>query len=170
MLHLFRAATVVAPLVFLYSCASTSLSSYTDPAFVGATFDSVAIWADTNDMEWRQDLETRMQQRVVSKTGAQASRLMDIAPPTRGYSVDETFQLMLGAGIQAVIVVTFTDTGINQTISGNEYGVQTYDKPWGAASIDLYHVESGVKVWTGSASTRGNAFADWDDIRNSAGK
>jgi len=52
---------------FLSSCATTSISSYTDQAFTNATFDSVAIWADTSGLEWRQDLETIMQDRMAKK-------------------------------------------------------------------------------------------------------
>jgi len=169
MLHFLRVATVSISFLFLCSCATTSLSTYTDPAFADVTFDSVAIWADMGDLEWRQDLETRMQQRMATKTGAKATRVIDIAPPTRGYNVDEVFQLMRGVGIQAVLVVAFTETGIKQTISGSGDGVQTYNKPWGEATVDLYHVESGNKIWTGNATTRGDAFTDWEEVRRSAG-
>ena len=94
MLHIFRITIVSIFFAFLCSCVTTSLSSYTDPAFTGVTFDSVAIWADTSDLEWRQDLETGMRERVVSKTGAKAVRVIDIAPPTRGYDATEIFQLL----------------------------------------------------------------------------
>ena len=150
-------------------CVTTSLSSYTDPAFTGVTFDSVAIWADSNDLEWRQDLETSMRERVVSDTGAKAVRVIDFAPPTRNYDAAEIFQLMRGAGVEAVIVVAFTDTGVAQTVSGNQYGVYTSDMPWAEATVDLYQIESGVKVWTGTAKTQGDEFTDWEAVRRSAG-
>ena len=169
MLQIFRIAIVSIIFALLCSCATTSLSSYTDPAFTGVTFESIAIWADTSDLEWRQDLETSMQERVVTKTGARAVRVIDIAPPTRDYDAIEMFQLMRGAGIEAVIVVVFTDTGVAQTVSGNEYGVYTSEMPWAEAAVDLYQVESGAKVWTGTAKTQGDEFTDWRAIRRSAG-
>ena len=169
MLHIFRITIVSIFFAFLCSCVTTSLSSYTDPAFTGVTFDSVAIWADTSDLEWRQDLETSMQERVVTTTGAKAVRVMDIAPPTRDYDVTEIFQLMRGVGVEAVVVIVFTETGVAQTVSGNQYGVYTSDMPWAEAAVDLYQVESGTKVWTGTAKTQGDEFTDWEAVRRSAG-
>lgn len=169
MLQVFRIGLVSIIFAFLCSCVTTSLSSYTDPAFTGATFESLVIWADTSDLEWRQDLEAGMQERVVTKTGATAIRMMDIAPPTRDYDLTEMFQLMRGADTDAVIVVELTDTGIAQTVSGNEYGVYTSDMPWAEATVALYEVESGTKVWTGTVKSQGDEFTDWGAVRRSAG-
>jgi len=169
MLQIFRIGIVSIIFAFLCSCVTTSLSSYTDPAFTGATYESIAIWADTSDLEWRQDLETGMQERVVTNTGAKAIRMMDIAPPTRDYDFTEMFQLMRGADTDAVIVVELTDTGVAQAVSGNEYGVYTSDMPWAEATVALYEVESGTKVWTGTVKTQGDEFTDWGAVRRSAG-
>ena len=156
--------------ILLGGCVTTSLSSYTDPAFTGATFESIAVWANTSDLEWRQDLEKSMQERVVSNSGAKAVRVIDFAPPTREYDAAEIFQLMRGTGVEAVIVVAFTDTGVAQTVGGNEYGVYTNETPWAEAAVDLYEVESGAKVWTGTAKTQGDEFTNWVDVRRSAGR
>ena len=169
MLQIFRLATVTIFFALMCSCVTTSLSSYTDPAFTNITFDSVAIWVDTSDLKWRQDLETIMQERVVTTTGAKAVRVMDIAPPTRDYDVTEMFQLMRGVGVEAVVVIVFTETGVAQTVSGNQYGVYTHDMPWAEAAVDLYQVESGIKVWTGNTKTQGDEFTDWEAVRRSAG-
>jgi len=156
--------------LLLASCASTSITDYTDPSYTETTFHSVAVWAHTTDLNWRQDLETRMQARVHSETGATAVRAIDISPPTRAFSVDETYQLLAGANVDAAIVVVFTDSGVSQSISSDGYGnVNTYDKPWSEATVNLVDVKSGSVAWTGTAKTRGNAFADWNDIRQSAG-
>jgi len=169
MLHDFRPLKVAILVALLSSCASTSLSSYTDPAFTNATFDSVAIWADTKDLEWRRDLETNMQELVVTTTGAKAMRVLDIAPPTRDYNVAEVFKLMRGVGVAAVVVIAFTETGVTQSVSGNQYGVYTTEAPWAAGAVDMYEVESGAKVWTGTTKTEGDAFTTWKGIRNSQG-
>ncbi len=167
--YVLRITIVSCFFALLCSCATTSLSSYTDPAFTGTTFESVAIWADTTDLEWRQDLETSMQERVVATTGATAIRVMDIAPPTRDYDFNDVFQLMRGDGVEAVIVITLTETGVAQSVGGNEYGVYTSDTPWADMAVDLYQVESGAKVWTGTAKTEGDEFTDWEGVRRSAG-
>ena len=169
MFQIFRIAAASIFFALLCSCVTTSLSSYTDPAFTDVTFDSVAIWADTSDLEWRQNLETSMQERVVVKTGAKATRVIDIAPPTRDYDAAEIFQLIQGAGVEAVIVVALTGTGVTQVVSGNQYGVYTSEAPWSEAAIDLYQVESGAKVWTGTAKTQGDEMTDWEMIRRSVG-
>jgi hypothetical protein len=110
-----------------------------------------------------------MHDRVVTKTGAAAIRVIDIAPPTRDYDSTEVFQLMGGAGAKAVIVVTFTDTGVAQSVSGNQYGVYTSDSPWAQADVTVFEVESGAKVWTGTAKTQGDDMSDWATVRRSAG-
>ncbi len=66
-------------------------------------------------------------------------------------------------------MVTFTETGVVQTVSGNEYGVYTSDSPWAEAAVDLYQVESGAKVWTATVKTQGDEFTDWEAVRRSAG-
>lgn len=164
-----RSLSILACVFFLQSCVSTSLSDFTDPSYADVTFYSVAIWAKTDDLAWRQDLETGMQNRVHSETGASAIRVIDIAPPTREFSVVETYQLLQGANVDAVIVIVFTDTGIKQTYHATDGNLQTYNKPWGQATVNLVDVKSSVIAWTGSTNSRGNAFADWDDIRQSAG-
>jgi hypothetical protein len=165
-----RGLSILVCVLLLQSCASTSLSDFTDPSYTDATFYSVAVWAKTDDLEWRQDLETGMQNRVHSVTGASAIRVIDIAPPTRGFSVEETYQLLQGANVDATIVLVFTDTGINQTYQTDGYGnLQTHNKPWGAATVDVVDVKTSAVARTGNTNTRGNAFADWDDIRQSAG-
>ncbi len=169
MLQIFRIGLVSIIFVFLCSCVTTTLSSYTDPAFADVTFDSVAVWADTSDLEWRQGLETSMQERIVLETGATAVRVIDFAPPTREHDATEIFQLMQGEGVEAVIVVTLTDTGATQVVSGNQYGVYTSEAQWAEATVDLYQLESGAKVWTGTAKTQGDDMTDWAAVRRSAG-
>jgi hypothetical protein len=160
-------ATVLA---LLSACASTSLTSFTDPDFVGVTFQSVAVWTDADDLEWRQDLEATMQDRILATTGAQVFRMVDIAPPTRDFDTTEVFQLMRVAGADAAIVVAFADTGVSQKVSGNQYGVYTSEMPWANATVVLYEVESGAKVWTGTAKTQGDEFTDWAAVRRSVGR
>ncbi len=43
----YRVVLAAAFVAVLCSCVTTSLSSYTDPAFTDATFDSVAVWTGT---------------------------------------------------------------------------------------------------------------------------
>ena len=157
-------------LLLLQGCASTSISDYTDPSYVDVTFYSVAIWAKSDDLEWRQDLETKMQQRVQSHTGASAIRVIDVAPPTRGFSVAEIYQLLQGANVDAAIVIVFTDKGVRQSVSSDGYGnVSTSDEPWGEATVEVVDIKSSMVAWTASTSTQGDDFTGWDDIRRSAG-
>ena len=124
----------------------------------------------TDDLAWRQDLETGMQNRVHSKTGASVFRVIDVAPPNRGFSVEETYQLLQGANVDAAIVVMFTNTGISQSYQTDSYeNLQTQNRPWGEATVNVVDVKSSIVAWTGNTKTGGNAFADWGDIRQSVG-
>ncbi len=169
--HLARIIGGLLCLFLLQGCASTSISDYTDPSYADTTFYSVAIWwAKSDDLEWRQDLETKMQQRVQSHTGASAIRVIDVAPPTRGFSVAEIYQLLQGANVDAAIVIVFTDKGVRQSVSSNGYGnVSTSDEPWGEATVEVVDIKSSMVAWTASTSTQGDDFTGWDDIRRSAG-
>lgn len=166
---MFRIATILISLAMLGACATTSFSSYKDPAFTDATFQSLAVFADSGDLEWRQDLETIMHDRIVATTGARAMRMVDIVPPTRDLDTSEMFQVLRAAGADAVLVVAFIDSGVTQTVSGNQYGVYTIESPWAQADVAVYEVETGTKVLTGTAKTEGDTGADWRTVRRSAG-
>ncbi|MGB5690041.1 MAG: hypothetical protein WBM45_12255 [Woeseiaceae bacterium] len=92
-----------------------------------------------------------------------------VAPPTRDYEPSEVFQLLRGTDVEAVIIVSLTDTGVTQSVSGNQYGVSTYESPWAQADVTLFDIETGSKVWTGTAKTQGDEFTDWAAVRRSAG-
>jgi hypothetical protein len=152
-------------------CATTSISDFTDPAYADMTYQSIAVWAKTEDLEWRQDLESVLQDRIVAKSGADATRVIDFAPPTRGFSNEEVLQLAQGRNIEAILVIAFTASGINQTYATNVGTGQldTYNRPWGNAEAMLIDVQGSSIAWKGNTSTSGNGYANWETIRASAG-
>lgn len=187
-------SVVAGVLLFLSGCASTSVTAYKDPNFASKTYESLAIYANTENLEWRQSLEQTMVAEI-NKRGGYAVPSMSLIPPTRDYEPGEAARILFRENnIGGLITIKVGDSGVQQqwipqtgsttTSSGtvSTYGnTGTYsgtssttyqggynvNKPWAKMSTELIDLESGKKVWVASSHTGGNAYASFNTIRKS---
>lgn len=110
--------------------------------------------------------ETVLNDRVVKDSDASAMRVIDLAPPTCGFSNGEVVQLAQGKKVEAILVIAFTDAGIHRTYYP---GHGTDSVPWAKAEAMLIDVNASSIAWQGNTSSRADWFGNRDRIRASAG-
>jgi hypothetical protein len=109
--------------------------------------------------------------------------------PGRTYSDNEIAAIDNENGIDGLLVVSSGETGIstvtmpsqtntscaaatNGTTAAaacatTQSGGQTYRRPWANWTAKLWNVRTGEVVWVSSASSRGNAYANWHTVMRS---
>jgi hypothetical protein len=180
-------------LILFSGCASTSMTSFTDPAYRGTTFKRVLVVANVSDLEWRQKIETRIVQEFRSE-GIYAMEGINLFPPTRAFTDSQKVELLVQNNIDSYIVIGVGESGIQQVyipqtgsstktegrvdVYGNTatyeeksttrtYGGYNVSKPWAHFDAKLYDVSRGDIAWVASATTGGNAYANFNTVVNS---
>lgn len=111
-------------IVFLAGCAqqtSTRTTSFTDPAYHGVTFSSLAVEAEAGLQE-REIIERTAAAKLGNiNIATQAS--LDILPPTRDYSQATRKRRMMDSGMQGLLVITPAKKEIIEDyIPGSHFG------------------------------------------------
>jgi hypothetical protein len=94
----------------LAGCASTSLTSYRDPAFADARFGKLAVLATGVQLDERIALENRMVGALRNKR-VTAEAVMRLVPPTRSMSDDDLSAALLADGYDAILTVQRVEAG-----------------------------------------------------------
>jgi hypothetical protein len=157
-------------------CASTRIRSQVDPQVRGHAYRKVMVFVDFRDMDLRQDTERQFVAALASH-GALAASSMDLLPPDREYSTEEETQILLDAGIDAVLVVTPAGAGwipqrritpgrapvMGNTVSGSAR-TRTYIEPSAQFEAALRDRQSNNIVWMARMSSSSKAFAGWGTL------
>ena len=186
---------LVAATMLLACTARTSITSFVDPAYRQThTFPSVAVFAMGVGLEERQTIEDTVAQRFADH-GVRAIRGIDVVPPTRQVTDKEWTQDVLASGADTVLIISKTGQGVShayvpqtyypgatsgtaQTVGdmtffnfnqnpGYTTGGHTISKPRVTYSAVLFNVQNGQPMWKADAKSRGNAFADYNDLGRS---
>jgi hypothetical protein len=165
-------------------CASTNLTSFKDPAFHNTTFSHILIIANTSDLQWRQNLESRMVE-AFKDAGVDAVQSIILFPPTRNLSTDEKVDLLVKNNIDAYLSINVGESGVQSVyvppigktvVEGNQVyedpnkivgGNYTLSKPWANFQTSLHETSSGSTAWIANSSTGGNAYANFSTVINS---
>lgn len=187
------ALVCIAALFGFGGCASTSMTSFTDPAYRATNFSRVLVVVNLSDLQWRQRIESRMVEEFRDK-GIFALEGMNLFPPTRDLTDEQKVDLLLQNGIDSYLVIGVGETGTQQvyipqtgsstkkegnvSVYGNTatyreksttttYGGYTVSKPWANFDAKLFDVSNGQNAWVASAFTGGNAYANFNTVINS---
>ncbi len=183
----------VVALLGFSGCASTSMTSFTDPGYRTTTFTRILVVANLSDLQWRKRIESRLVDEFLWN-GVFAMEGMNLFPPTRELTDQEKIDLLVQNKIDAYIVIGVRETGTQEvyipetgsstqtegsvSVYGNtatyreksrttKYGGYTVSKGWAEFDVKLYDVSNGQCAWVASAFTGGNAFANFNTIINS---
>lgn len=144
-MRIASAGALAALVVVLAGCASTSMTTFVDPALAGRRYGKVMVHVASSDLALRKQIEARGVERL-QDIGAPAASALDLFFPGREYSADELLTTLKTNGVEAVLL-------IRSAVSGS---TAQYIPP-------TYHTtsqSSGVATTTGyasgSATTRGN--------------
>jgi hypothetical protein len=175
------------------NCARTRATRVQDPGYMGRSFTAPAIFADITDLHNRQLVEEAMV-TALARHGVRARAAVHLIPPTRDYTPEERLQILRGAGLDSLVVITAAwgtsrhyvpvtssttttqgsmDIYRNQAIyrerSQTQYqGGYEVEKPWAKGEFVILDLATGQKAWLGTSETRGESIASWDEIRKSA--
>ena len=177
----------------LVSCASTKMTSFKDPDYQNAKFKKILIVANTNDLQDRQKIESKMVE-AFTENGVFALESYKLFPPTRELTDEEKVDLLLKNNIDAFISISVGESGVNEVyipqtssttktegdvnVYGNTarykakstttyQGGYTLNKPWAKFETKLYDVANGQMAWISSSFTKGNAYANRNTVINS---
>jgi len=180
-------------LLFLIGCAPrTDMTSFVDPAYrSGRNFSSVVVFAVGVGLEEKQIVETAVVEQF-SAYKVRAFRGIDVIPPTREVTNQQWADKIVSSGVDTVLIISAggkdvtetyvpptyfpgTTTGTAQTFGNTTYlnvyqspgyttGGYTISKPFAVYSATLIDVASGQTVWKADATSRGNAFATYNDL------
>jgi hypothetical protein len=172
--------------------ASTDLTRVKDPAYANLAFRRAAVFADAPSLQQRRLIEDAVVFEL-ARAGFAVRPSIEILPPTRDYTPEERVQALLAAKMDGIIVVagesgvtsvyvpvteTRTTTTGDVVVQGNtaqyretartdHQGGYTITKPWAKITTRVIDLRGGRVAWLAETDTRGNGFADFDDIRKS---
>lgn len=177
----------------LYGCASTNMTSFTDPDFQSIKFKRILVVANVADLQWRQTIESRMVE-AFRPVDVEAFESLRLFPPTRNFTNEEKIDLLNRYKIDGYITINVGESGVQSvyvpptgsttktkgevTVTGNRaqyegkstttnYGGYTLNKPWAQFQTKLFDVSSGSTAWVASSYTGGNAYANLNTVINS---
>jgi len=161
-----RGRVVVACLAVVFgcaACASTTITSVVSPAAPKYGPHQILVVAAYADLTWRRDVETGFQARdsvfVASVNVLEVGSLNDANAIIRWVAADST--------IEGLLLLGPSGSGLEQSFVATQYYAGTVSKPWANTAATLYDKAEAKIVWRADASTGGNAYASWSDIRNS---
>ena len=169
-------------------CASTSITSIKNPSLAYIIFSNILVIAPFSDLQMQRDFEDEFASMFYS-IKVDAFTAQEVIPPIKNYDEQELNKILNSYGIDGIMVVSFVDYFTSETyippsskttgsasIIGNYlyykqktqyYGGYNIIKPNMKFEIRLYDRKSGEIAWRATSLTRGNAFADIDDLLSS---
>lgn len=179
----------------LWGCASTSMTSRRNPEFRHKTYKKLLVVAAFRDLSLQEAIErkirTELEQRQVK-----CELGYEVIFPGKSFTDEEYAELIESLGVTGVLIITPSGSGYSKTYippttktktSGVAYptygggvryrektktttsGGYNLHKPWANFVAQLYDVETGESVWYSTASSGGNAFANFKNVVRSMG-
>lgn len=181
-------------LLSLTGCAFTNVSSYKDPSFNDRKITKVLMLSAFQDIGARQRSDQAGCDRF-KEYGVDCIPGTIFLPPTQPLpSKEELLQRCKENGIDSYFVLAMVGAGTSESYvpqssqtqgqfgpfgqyrsTTQTYGGYNVSKPHASFEAKLVDVETGKPAWVATPNSRGNAFADYDDlvmsvIRNSIDK
>ena len=156
----------------LAGCASTSLTSYQDPAFATASFGKVAVLATGVQLDEQIALENQLVGALRNKRVAAESTLR-VFPPTRAVSDEEMRAALRADGYDSILYVQRVEAGSKNEPSwtqmfGGDAAYNTAEHLYASFDTSLVNLESNqVSSWVASARTGGSEYAGSEQILDS---
>lgn len=171
-------------------CASTKITSFTDPDYTKSVFHRVLVIANSERLDARLGLEDMMVKEF-SKKKIFAIQSYKLLPPTRYISDSLKIEILLKNNIDSYISIFFGGKGIEQeyipplrnstsshgtiSVSGNTATINTtstttnnqgvtISKPWAEFDTRFFDVANGRIIWMANTFTGGNALSNFSTV------
>lgn len=165
--------------LLLTSCATTNITSFTDPEFKGKKYKKFIVVTPNLNLEYSNLLQNKICESIKYKKASCTSSL-ETFPPTRLYNDEEISNVLIDNKIDAYLIVTYGGSISNSQQIGsissetaNVYGntitaysstvpINSFSRSDGY-SIILIDTQSKNKAWVGGAKTQAQGLANITD-------
>lgn len=176
--------------ILIAGCATTRITSQVNPEVVSRNFDNVLVYGNFANLEYRKRAEKKLCWELNRKSDCHCFRSTYVFFPGQTYSGDEISDRINELEIDGVLILQPTGSGLSSTyipqtthttgsaqIFGNKitgssttetYGGYNVNKPWANYEAIFWSISEGKVAWYATATSGGNAFANWNDLINSA--
>jgi len=168
--------------VLISGCASTGLTAVKNPRTTIREYGRILAVFPLQDLEFRK----RAEDRIADGTGGQIIPSYNLLFPGREVTEEELLAVILDNQIDAVLFISLEEGGVNtsyvpetsrtrctfawldergcQATETKTSGGYSLEKPWAEFTVSLFDLGQREVVWYGTAKSRGNAFADQEDL------
>jgi len=129
---------------FLYGCAETNLTSFTDPSYRNREYGKVIIHALTTNLNEEESIENEFVYEL-NYSDLHGVSYLQLFPPLREYSDSVVLSVLKQNGIDAMLFFSPSSKGSTEyleTPSSSLDGTLNYYAPWATFSAGLYDVTS----------------------------
>ncbi len=183
-----KSSILLVAFLFIFSCVSTRITSFTDPEYRSFRIDRLVVVMDTEDLDYKMKMEPLVASKFLEK-GVTAYPGYEILPPTRNYSTNDLKDAFLKNNLNSVFIFKISDIGYTQEemtiyqpytsqgtitrMGSNQYqysmqtkgGPETHTikKPRLSIKSYLFDAKNGNKIWVSTSFSGGNAFTNIND-------
>ncbi|RUT74410.1 hypothetical protein [Marinobacter sp. NP-6] len=187
---ILRLAGPVVLIVLVSACASTEMTSRANPELEGRAFDKVLVFGKFQNLNHREVAESEFCSNLGRLTNSECIKSSEVFFVGESQSAEQIDARVKEQEIDAVLILQPSDSGTsssyvppsyetqsNATVTGNmisgssttyTYGGYTLNKPWAKYEVSLIAIVDGRVAWYATGQSRGNAYAGWDDLIESA--
>lgn len=170
---------VIALTAALSACATTNITSFTDPDFKGHKYKSFVVVTPNLNLEYADLLQSKICTSLQG-SGAACTRALDMFPPTRSYDGSQIAQVLQSNGISGYLVVSYgggassaqqvgalhygTATVYANTVTayGSSVPITSFSRSDGYGIV-LVDTQTFNKAWVGGAKTHAQGLANITD-------
>ncbi|MBL1379191.1 hypothetical protein [Zobellella iuensis] len=173
---MIKAGLALTVFATLAGCASTDITSFTDPEFMGKKYNRFLVVTPGVNLEYASLLQGALCGAIIEKGGG-CIRGLELFPPTRVYEEQAVTSMIQQKGIDGYLIV---DYGGNVTREHNfGYVAQGNANVWGNTitaygsaipmstfsrndgyQVTLFDTATNKKSWVGGASTHAQGLAN----------
>ena len=161
-------------MLFIVGCASSKLTSYTDPEFINKHYKTFVVDYLINDLNRKRHAETEVV-RLLKEKGIKAYMGLQIFPPTRKYTGEEAAKIIVNTGAEGYITIALTNefttttyTPRTHTTTPSYYGGYTTSSSGGYSmsspteefKIELTDMLTGRMAYQATGITSGTEFSN----------
>jgi len=163
-------------IIFLAGCASTKISSFKDPVGPPVQYKRIFVVAVIPDVDGRKYLEHKVCDEL-EKLGYTGVPSIEYILPTRQYTAEDVNKIIADTKVDGVLLLELSGNEekmrstfrpvYNPSKEKYEYVSGFYNQPYLYFKMQLLDVRENRTIWTATSETKGNKYADRDDLLNS---
>lgn len=165
--------------IVLSGCATTEITSFTDPDFREHKFSSFVVVTPNLNLQYSELVQTKVCGAIQDR-GADCSKALEMFPPTRTYGGEQVAEVLADNGTEGYLAVIYGGGGADSEVVGSlSYGtanvfsntvtaygstvpIRSFSRSDGY-SVVLVDTSSFRKAWVGGAKTHAQGLANITD-------